>query len=39
MNHMYGLSSYFQACVFGDGMVMIPRFNPEKIFQVSGTIP
>ena len=34
MNHMYGLSSYFQACAFGDGMVMIPRFDPEKIFEV-----
>ncbi len=34
MNHMYGLSSYFQSCVFGDGMVMIPRFDPEKIFEI-----
>jgi long-chain acyl-CoA synthetase len=39
MNHMYGLSSYFQACVFGDGMVMIPRFDPEKIFEVLKNYP
>ncbi|MBN1375890.1 MAG: AMP-binding protein [Dehalococcoidia bacterium] len=34
MNHMYGLSSYFQACAYGDGMVMIARFDPEFIFKV-----
>ncbi len=34
MNHMYGLSSYFQACAFGDGIVMIARFDPEFIFDV-----
>ncbi|MGD0857283.1 MAG: AMP-binding protein [Dehalococcoidia bacterium] len=34
MNHAYGLSSYFQGCAYGDGMVMIPRFDPEKIFEV-----
>lgn len=34
MNHMFGLSSYFQACAFGDGMVMITRFDVEKVFEV-----
>ena len=39
MNHMYGLSSYFQSCVFGDGMVMISRFDPEKVFEVLRDYP
>jgi len=34
MNHMYGLCSYFQSCVFGDCIVMVPRFDAEKIFEV-----
>ena len=39
MNHAYGLSSYFQGCAYGDGMVMIPRFDPEKIFEVLKNYP
>jgi long-chain acyl-CoA synthetase len=39
MNHSYGLSAYFQSCVFGDGMVMIPRFDPQKIFEVLRDYP
>jgi long-chain acyl-CoA synthetase len=31
---MFGLSSYFQACAFGDGIVLIARFEAEFIFDV-----
>ena len=39
MNHSYGLSAYFQSCLFGDGMVMIPHFEPQKIFEVLRDYP
>lgn len=39
MNHLYGISAYFQSCLFGDGMVLIPRFEPQKIFEVLRDYP
>lgn len=39
MNHTFGLSSYTQSCLFGDGIVMLTKFDPEKIFAALKDYP
>ncbi len=33
MNHIFGVLGYHETCFFGCGMVLLPRFNAEKVLD------